>query len=308
MDFKTLKKNSGKNISKLVTELEKTNKGSGRFIDDRFWTIPTDEKTGNGTALFRFLPACGTTELPWIPIYTHAFQGPGGWYIENSLTTIGLPDPVSENNSELWSTGVDANKDIVRKRKRKQQFISNILVLSDNKNPQNEGKVFLFKYGKKIFDKISALMKPEFDGDPEVDPFDFWKGANFKAKVKKVDGYPNYDSSFFESPSALLGGDDVDLEKIYKAQYDLAEFVDPKNFKSYEELKARFQKVIGNVPPAAPKSETKAAPKPKPAPKPVVEDEEEVPWNGGSQSPSKETEEGDNEDLSDFLRKLADDD
>jgi len=243
MNFAELKKQSNStNIEKLVNELQKQNKS---YVDDRFWTCPIDDKTGNGTAIIRFLPASHDNPLPWVTYYHHSFQGPGGWYIENSRTTLGESDPVTEINSELWATGIEANKEIVRKRKRKQSYVSNILVIEDPKNPQNEGNVFLYRYGKKIFGKIQEKLQPEFQGDQAIDIFDFWQGANFKLKVKKVEGYPNYDSSFFEAQAPLLEGDDEKLEALWKTQYNLSEFVDPKNFKSYDDLKARMERVLG---------------------------------------------------------------
>lgn len=282
MNFKDLKKSSNSNIDKLLTEMDKmTSGGANKYIDDRYWTMPIDEKTGNGTAVIRFLPICKGDKIPWVTLYSHGFQGPGGWYIENSLTTLGQSDPVSEINTELWNTGIDANKEIVRKRKRKQHFISNILVLSDPKNPQNEGKVFLFKYGKKLFSKIQEKIKPEFDGETPVDVFDFWKGANFRLKVKKVEGYPNYDSSFFEAPEALFGGDEDKLEKLWSTQYSLEAEVGPDKFKTYDELKNRLNKVLGNKPAPSSKPMQEAPPKAmeeKPAKK-LQEASDGPPWN-----------------------------
>lgn len=302
MNFAELKKKSKSNLNNLVAELDKMSSGTKSFQDDRFWSVPMDEKTGNGTALFRFLPAGKNYKLPWTSLYSHAFQGPGGWYIENSLTTIGKPDPCSELNSELWATGIEANKEIVRKRKRKQQYISNIYVISDPKNPQNEGKVFLFKYGKKIFEKIQEAMKPVFEGETAVDPFDLWQGANFRLRVKKVEGYPNYDSSVFEEPTALLDGDDAALEKIWNSMYDLSEFHDPKNFKTYEELKMRLDKVLGIKAPSVSAGNSKPAPEPSKTAKAktteVINDEtEEVPW--------KSDGEDDEDESLDYFRKMA---
>ena len=243
------------------------------------------------------LPAGRNDKLPWVSVYSHAFQGPGGWYIENSLTTIGKQDPIGETNQELWATGIEANKEIVRKRKRKQQYISNIYVISDPKNPQNEGKVMLFKYGKKIFEKIQESMKPVFEGDSAIDPFDFWQGASFRLKIKKVEGYPNYDNSLFEAQTALFDGNDEKLEKVWDSLYTLGEFTDPKNFKSYEELKVRLDKVLGSKP-AAKKIEEPLPSKPSPKmdTKKVVEDD--TPWK------SDESDEGEDDSL-EFFRKLA---
>ena len=212
--------------------------------DDRLWKLDVD-KSGNGYAVIRFLPAPDGEDLPFVKLYSHAFQGPGGWYIENSLTTLGQKDPVSEHNSELWNNGTDAGKDTARKQKRKLTYISNIYVVKDPANPENEGKVFLYKYGKKIFDKLTAAMQPEFEDEEAIDPFDFWQGANFKLKAKNVAGYRNYDSSEFASTSALLDDDDA-LEAVWKKQFSLAELVAADQFKSYDELKTRLNSVLGN--------------------------------------------------------------
>jgi len=244
MSFSNLKKQSslGSLTAKLVQQVEKMNK-TGGGADDRLWK-PEVDKAGNGYAVIRFLPAPEGEELPWAKLYTHAFQGPGGWYIENSLTTTGGKDPVSEYNSQLWNSGIDADKEVARKQKRKLSYYSNIYVVKDPTNPQNEGKVFLFKFGKKIFDKITAAMQPEFEDETPINPFDFWGGANFKLKIKKVAGYWNYDSSEFDRPSALLDDDDA-MEAIWKQEYSLAELVAPEQFKSYEDLKKRLDYVLG---------------------------------------------------------------
>ena len=213
------------------------------YVDERLWK-PTMDKSGNGYAVIRFLPAPDGEALPWVKLWNHAFQGPTGqWYIENSLTTLGNNDPVSEYNSKLWNSGVESDKEIARKQKRKLQYYSNIYVVSDSANPQNEGKVFLYRYGKKIFDKIMEAMQPAFEDETPINPFDFWEGANFKLKLRKVDGYWNYDKSEFESVSALSDDDDA-LEEIYGKQYSLAEFTAPSNFKSYDELKTRLDMVL----------------------------------------------------------------
>ena len=245
MSFADLKKQSklGSLTQKLVKEVEKmtNNGGSG---DDRLWKLEVD-KGGNGYAVIRFLPAPNGEDLPFVKLYSHAFQGPGGWFIENSLTTLGQKDPVSEYNSLLWNNGTDAGKDAARKQKRKLTYISNIYVVKDPANPQNEGKVMLYKYGKKIFDKLTAAMQPEFEDEEAIDPFDFWQGANFKLKAKNVAGYRNYDSSEFAAQSALLDDDDA-MEGIWKKQFSLEEFVAPDQFKSYDELKTRLDYVLGN--------------------------------------------------------------
>ena len=245
MSFASLKKQSklGSLTAKLVKEVEKMSNNGGQG-DDRLWKLEVD-KGGNGYAVIRFLPAPDGEDLPLVKLYSHAFQGPGGWYIENSLTTLGQKDPVSEYNSQLWNNGTDAGKDTARKQKRKLTYISNIYVVKDPANPENEGKVFLYKYGKKIFDKLTAAMQPEFEDEEAIDPFDFWQGANFKLKAKNVAGYRNYDSSEFAATSALLDDDDA-MEAVWKKEHSLAELVAADQFKSYDELKTRLSNVLGN--------------------------------------------------------------
>ena len=245
MSFANLKKQSklGSLTQKLVKEVEKMNNTSGNN-DDRIWKLECD-KGGNGYAVIRFLPAPDGEDLPFVKLYSHAFQGPGGWYIENSLTTLGQKDPVSEYNTTLWNNGTDAGKETARKQKRKLTYISNIYVVKDPANPENEGKVFLYKYGKKIFDKLTAAMQPEFEDEEAIDPFDFWQGANFKLKAKNVAGYRNYDSSEFTATTPLLDDDDA-LEGLWKKEYSLAEIVATDQFKSYDELKTRLSYVLGN--------------------------------------------------------------
>jgi hypothetical protein len=244
MSFNDLKKQSsiGSLTQKLVKEVEKMNNTSS-MSDDRLWK-PEMDKTGNGYAVIRFLPAPEGEDLPWIKMYSHGFQGPGGWYIENSLTTVGQKDPVSEYNRGLWNSGSEKDKETVRKQKRKLSYYSNIYVVKDPANPANEGKVFLFKYGKKIFDKVMAAMQPEFEDETPINPFDFWQGANFKLKIRKVDGYWNYDKSEFDRSSPLLDDDDA-LEAIWKKEYSLTALVAPDQFKTYEELEKRLQYVLG---------------------------------------------------------------
>ena len=244
MSFANLKKASrmGSLTSKLTTEIEKMNKGSTGGADERLWKLEVD-KAGNGYAVIRFLPAPNGEELPWAKVWSHAFQGPGGWYIENSLTTLGGKDPVSEYNRLLWNSGNDADKDLARKQKRKLSYISNIYVVKDPKNPENEGKVFLYKYGKKIHDKILAAMQPEFQDETPVNVFDLWEGANFKLKIKKVAGYWNYDSSEFDSVSAL-SADDSELEAIYKQEHSVESFTSKEQFKSYQDLERRLNLVL----------------------------------------------------------------
>ena len=244
MSFANLKKQSklGSLTAKLVKEVEKMN-NNGASGDDRLWKLDVD-KSGNGYAVIRFLPAPENEDLPFVKLYSHAFQGSGGWYIENSLTTLGQKDPVSEYNSQLWNNGTDAGKEMARKQKRKLTYISNIYVVKDPANPENEGKTFLYKYGKKIFDKLTAAMQPEFEDEEAIDPFDFWQGANFKLKAKNVAGYRNYDSSEFAAVSPLLDDDDA-MESIWKKELSLSEFVEPSQFKTYDELKVRLEYVLG---------------------------------------------------------------
>jgi len=258
MSFANLKSSRGSSIDKLVKAAEavssKTETKS--YGDDRFWK-PTRDKAGNGYAVIRFLPAQEGEDLPWVRYWDHGFQGPGGlWYIENSLTSIGQPDPVSEANTVLWNTGRDEDKATVRDRKRRLHYVSNILVVSDPANPQNEGKVFLYKFGKKIFDKLMEAMQPAFEDETPINPYDFWEGADFKIKVRKVDGWVNYDKSEFASQSALYNGDESQLEEVYNKLYSLQDFLDPKNYKTYDELKAKLNKVLGvdagHAPMAAP--------------------------------------------------------
>ncbi|AGH56159.1 single-stranded DNA binding protein [Synechococcus phage Syn30] len=254
MSFASLKKASsgGDTFAKLTREIEKINQPqSGGGADERLWK-PELDKSGNGYAVIRFLPAPDGEEMPWAKVWSHAFKGPGGqWYIENSLTTLGKDDPVGELNRELWNSGRDSDKEIARAQKRKLSYYSNIYVVSDSAHPENEGKVFLYKFGKKIFDKLVEAMQPAFADETPIDPFNFWKGADFKLKIRKVDGYWNYDKSEFAAPGTLGNFDDDKLESIWKQGYSLAEFEDAKNFKSYEQLQARLNLVLGkNAAPA----------------------------------------------------------
>jgi len=247
-DFSALKRNRNTFDSlKKAMEAPSTNVEAGSKDDTRFWQ-PEVDKAGNGMAIIRFLPAPaadGDDALPWVRVFNHGFQGPGGWYIENSLTTLNQKDPVSEYNSILWNSGIEANKEIARKQKRRLTYISNILVVSDPKNPENEGQIKLYKFGKKIFDKISEAMNPEFADETPLNPFDFWEGANFKIKIRQVEGYRNYDKSEFDSITPVLDGDDDKLEALWKKEYSLKEFLEPKQFKSYDTLKAKLDKVLG---------------------------------------------------------------
>ena len=252
MSLATLKKSN--TLDKLLGAVEVENKPLEKksYIDERIWK-PVMDKSGNGFAIIRFLPAPEGEDLPWAKVWSHAFQGPTGqWFIENSLTTIGQNDPVSELNSQFWNSGVESDKEIARKQKRKLQYFSNILVIKDSANPENEGKVFLYRFGKKIFDKCMEAMQPAFEDESPINPFDFWEGADFKLKLRKVEGYWNYDKSEFDKPSPIKDNDD-DIEAIWKTQYSLKEFTAPTNFKTYDELKTRLGTVlagktsVGNV-------------------------------------------------------------
>ena len=248
MSFANLKKKSGK-FSNLTKEIEKMSSG-GKKVDERFWK-PQVDKSGNGFAVIRFLPEPEGCELPWAQVWSHAFQGSGGWYIENSLTTLGKKDPVSALNSSLWNTGLESDKDTARRQKRKLSYYSNIYVVKDPLNPDNEGKVFLYKYGKRIFDKIMAKMQPtenDYDPEPAFSPFDLWKGADFKLKIKQVAGFWNYDDSSFTTPATLGNFDDTKLEEIFNAAHDLSEFTAPDQFKTYEELQERLNTVLKSAP------------------------------------------------------------
>ena len=242
MTFEALKKSSG-NFDKLQVELEKINQPvTNSFDDNRFWK-PELDKTGNGYAIIRFLPQSEGEELPWVRLWSHAFKGPGGWFIENSLTTINKSDPVSEYNTQLWNSGIESDKDTARKQKRILKYYANVYIVSDSKHPENEGKVRLFKFGKKIFDKITEAMNPAFDDEESLNPFDLWKGADFKLKIRKVDGFWNYDKSEFTTPKALLD-DDEELENVYKSQHSLKAFVEPSQFKTYDELKEKLHRTL----------------------------------------------------------------
>jgi hypothetical protein len=246
MSFATMKKQNSLDSLLGAAQKESAPQEKKSYVDERLWK-PTMDKSGNGYAVIRFLPACEGEDLPWAKVWNHAFQGPTGqWFIENSLTTLGNNDPVSEYNSKLWNSGVESDKEIARKQKRKLQYFANIYVVSDSANPLNEGKVFLYRFGKKIFDKVMEAMQPAFEDESPINPFDFWNGANFKLKLRKVDGYWNYDKSEFESASALSEDDDV-LEGIYKKQYPLVEFTAASNFKSYDELKTRLDMVLSGT-------------------------------------------------------------
>ena len=237
-------------LAKLTKAIEASGQSSteaGSKDDTRMWQ-PSVDKSGNGMAVIRFLPAPavdGDDALPWVRTFSHGFQGPGGWFIDNCLTTLNEKCPVCEHNNTLWNSGIEANKDVARKQKRKLSYLANVLIVSDPSNPENEGQIKLFKFGKKIFDKITEAMNPEFADETPVNPFDLWEGANFKLKIRNVEGYRNYDKSEFADKSALLDGDDSKLEELWKKEFSLKEFTEKKQFKPYDQLKSRLDKVLG---------------------------------------------------------------
>ena len=244
MDFNALKKNRSASLNKLNSQLEKIQTKSYAYPNECKMWKPTRDKAGNGFAIIRFLPAAQGEEMPFVRIWDHGFQGPTGlWYIENSLTSISQDDPVSEYNSKLWNSGVESDKELARKQKRRLKYVANILVVKDSANPENDGKVFMYQFGKKIFDKLNDLINPTFEDERPVNPFDFWEGANFRLKIRKFEGYPNYDKSEFDQPSAIAEDDSV-IEGIWNQQHKLQELVDPKNFKSYAELKTKLYRVL----------------------------------------------------------------
>ena len=260
--FANLKRNRS-SLDKLTKAIEastQSNSEAGSKDDTRFWQ-PQVDKAGNGMAIVRFLPAPsvdGDEALPLVRVFSHGFQGPGGWFIDNCLTTLNEKCPVCEHNNTLWNSGIEANKDIARKQKRKLSYVANILVVSDPSNPENEGQVKLFKFGKKIFDKITEAMNPEFADETPVNPFDLWEGANFKLKIRNVEGYRNYDKSEFADKSALFDGDDDKLEELWKSEFSLKEFTEKRNFKSFEQLKTRLDKVLGFEGTPAPKTKAES--------------------------------------------------
>ena len=274
MSLAALKKQNSLDSLLGAAQKESAPQEKKSYVDERLWK-PVMDKSGNGYAVIRFLPAPEGEDMPWAKVWNHAFQGPPGqWYIENSLTTVGQNDPVSEYNSKLWNSGVESDKEIARKQKRKLQYYSNIYVVEDPANRDNEGKVFLYRYGKKIFDKIMEAMQPAFQDETAVNPFDFWEGADFKLKLRKVDGYWNYDKSEFADPSALFDNDE-EIEALWKTEYSLADFTAASNFKSYDELKTRLDAVLAgtvtvgkaedimeDAPVAEPKVDTPPAPQP----------------------------------------------
>jgi hypothetical protein len=297
--FASLKKTRSSSLNKLIAETSKINEGGAPQggTDDLIWK-PTVDKAGNGYAVIRFLPEAKGEELPWVRMFDHGFQGTGSWYIENCPTTVGGECPLCKKNNELWNSGIESNKDVARKQKRRLSYYSNILVVKDPSNPENEGKVFLYKYGKKIWDKINDLMQPEFEDESPVNPFDFWEGADFKLKIRNVEGYRNYDKSEFDDPSALLDGDDEALEEIYNSLNPLQDIVAPEKFKSFEELSQKLDRALGVS---------------APAPRPAYADEEVTPAPVAKTAPPKKEDEipfdtgvsDDDDDSLSFFEKLA---
>ena len=292
--FADLKRSRKSMYDKIMAETNKVQSGNQGGADTRFWQ-PEVDKVGNGYAVIRFLPASKGEDIPWVRLFSHGFQGPGGWYIENSLTTLNKKDPLGEYNSSLWNRGDEAGKEQARKQKRRLSYIANVYIVKDPAHPENEGKVFLYKFGKRIFDKINDQMNPEFEDESPVNPFDFWDGANFKMKIRNVEGYRNYDRSEFDSTSSLSDDDDA-LEKIWNSQYSLAEFTDRKNFKSFSELQAKLNRVLGAtaVSSTAEEVEEEAFAEPQSA---APKQEESAPWSSDESS----------DDSLDFFKQLAED-
>ena len=293
-------------LDKLRAAMETASPSEGAkksYSDDTMWK-PELDKTGNGYAVVRFLPTPDGEEMPWVSYFDHGFQGPGGWYIEKSLTTLNKQDPVSEYNSTLWNTGIEANKEIARKQKRRLHYVSNVYVVSDPKNPDNEGKVFKYRFGKKIFEQLKEAISPAFDDEAPINPFDLrGEGANFKIKIRKVDGYWNYDKSEFENPSPLFD-DENKLNEINNSTYSLSDVIAPSEFKSYDELKEKLDRVLGLA--GAVANSTAES---------IAEDMEEVPWAGVNKetvadepviSSVESTSEGEEDDAMDYFKKLAD--
>jgi hypothetical protein len=308
MDISALRKSRSNDFSKILGEFDKisnpSSEGTKSYEDDRFWQ-PEVDKAGNGYAVIRFLPRVEGDEFPWVRVFSHGFQGPTGkWYIENSLTTLGENDPVGELNSKLWNSGSEANKEIARKQKRRLTYIANVLIINDPAHPELNGQVKLFKFGKKIFDKIMDKARPTFEDEKPVLVFDLWEGCNFKLKIRKVDGYRNYDKSEFESPTALFDGEEDKLLELVGRQYKLSEFTDRKNFKTYEELARRLNAVLN---PDGAGTATAAS---------MVEEEEEVApaptlkavsSRPAPSKPAPSLDEDDEDDAMSYFQKLAND-
>lgn len=294
-------------LDKLRAAMETASPTEGAkksYNDERYWK-PELDKTGNGFAVVRFLPTPQNEEMPWVSYFDHGFQGPGGWYIEKSLTTLNKKDPVSEYNTQLWNTGIEANKEIARKQKRRLHYVSNVLVVSDPKNPDNEGKVFLYKYGKKIFEQLKEAISPAFEDEKAINPFDLREGANFKIKIRKVDGYWNYDKSEFDSVAPLFEDEDK-LNETFASAHSLTEIIAPSEFKTYEELKEKLDRVLGLT--GSVSTSTAES---------VAEDLEEVPWsNVNTETVAEEpviasadsaSSSSEDDDAMDYFKKLAQD-
>jgi len=302
MDINTLRNMRNNDFSQITQAFDQiANPGQAEkksYTDDRIWKLQPD-KAGNATATIRFLPRVEGDELPWVRIFRHSFQGPTGkWYIENSLTTFGEKDPVSELNNRLWNSGVEANKDLARKQKRRLSYMANILVVDDPKHPENNGKVMLFQFGKKIFDKIMDKARPTFEDEKPVNVFDLWEGADFKLRMRKVDGFANYDQSQFNEPSQLFGGDEQQLLEVVGKQYPLAEFIDRSKFKTYEELSTKLANVLGDDTPSVSAADIAEDSVPfTPDPKPVAKP-----------APAAAATADDDGDMMSYFQKIAEED
>jgi hypothetical protein len=311
--FAALKKSRTSSFDKLNSQLQKMNTSGGNNSEqDDMWKLEVD-KAGNGYAVLRFLPAPKGEDMPFVRIWDHGFQGPGGWYIENSLTTIGQDDPVSEYNSKLWNSGVESDKDIARKQKRRLSYIANVYVVKDPTNPQNEGKVFKFKFGKKIFDKLNDVMNPQFPDEAPINPFDFWEGANFNLKARNVEGYRNYDKSDFAASAPLTDStgatvSDEELEKIWETQFSLQELIEPKNFKSYDELKAKLYKVLALDGSAHAPTNTAEDDEAEMDFKPKFKEQAPAPQPEAASPLESRYSDDDEDDTLDFFKSLANDD
>jgi len=296
MSLDHLRKNRMSDINKLVAAAEKVGGNAGQaaasYEDNRFWK-PEVDKAGNGFAVIRFLPTPAGEDLPWTRYWDHGFQGPGGWYIEKSLTSIGQNDPVGEVNTKLWNSGLDSDKEIARKQKRRLHYVANVLVVSDPAHPENEGKVFLYQFGKKIFDKMMDVMQPQFQDEEPVNPFDLWEGANFKLKIRNVEGYRNYDKSEFDKKSSV-SADEAELEEVYGKVYSLKDFTDPSKYKTYDELKAKLERVLGGT---APRTTAESV---------TLDESISAPSVGKSKfAPAVATADGDDDDTMSYFSKLA---
>ena len=293
-------------LDKLRQAMESASPSQGEkksYNDDRYWK-PELDKSGNGYAVVRFLPTPEGEDMPWVSYWDHGFQGPGGWYIEKSLTTLNKQDPVSEYNTQLWNTGIEANKEIARKQKRRLHYVSNVYVVSDPKNPDNEGKVFLYKFDKKIFEQLKEAISPQFEDENAINPFDLREGANFKIKIRKVDGYWNYDKSEFDSVSPLFN-DEGQLTEVATSVNSLSDIIAPSEFKTYDELKEKLDRILGHT--GGVSTSTAES---------VAEDLDEVPWSNTTDTTAGEPvvasaestlEKESGEDAMDYFKKLAED-